>query len=175
MNPLDYIAERQYGWALRHGVRLDEQGRVVSLNDNLFLPLIPEAIHEYQAGAGQELQQSMRSLHSSSALVVNVFHYWRLYREPGQILSAISPSYSTFNVQDLRFEAQCPIAWPVPRGIPPHLDVVFRYSDQAEPGVTRRLRSSRSFRKPTDRTRVHSSIPTWLRERHHLGWHRAVA
>jgi hypothetical protein len=147
MNPQDYIAERQYGWALRHGVLLDPQNWAIVLNDNLFLPMIPEVIQEYQAGAGQELngQIPMRAPHSSSSLVVNVFHYWRLYRLPGEILSAISRDYSAFKVEDLRFEVQCPIPWPVPRGIPPHLDVLFRYQDEADKGTTKAVAIESKF------------------------------
>lgn len=145
MNPQDYIAERQYGWALRHGVRLDPQNWAIVLNDNLFLPMIPAVIQEYQAGAGQELTGSMRAPHSSSALVVNVFHYWRLYGLPAPILSAISPSYSAFKIQDLRFEVQCPIPWPIPRGIPPHLDVLFRYQDQIDLGTTKAIAIESKF------------------------------
>lgn len=145
MHPVEYITERQHSWALRHGVPLDEVGWAVSLNDNLFLPLIPEAVEEFQAGAGQELAGSMRAPHSSSALVVNVFHYWRLYRDLGPILSTICPGLTGYRVEDIRFEVQCPIGWPTPRGMPPHLDVVIRYRDQAEPDVIKGIAVESKF------------------------------
>jgi hypothetical protein len=78
MNPSEYIAESQYVWARRHGITVDEAGYVGVLNDNLFLPLTSDAIREYQAGAGGELDGNMMAVHSSSALVANVFDYWRL-------------------------------------------------------------------------------------------------
>lgn len=144
MNPIEYITERQHSWALRNGVPLDAAGWAVSLHDNLFLPLIPEAIQEYQDGAGQELAGSMRAPHSSSALVVNVFHYWKLYNRIGPILNAISPGFPNYQAKDLSFEVQFPI-WPTPRGTPPHLDVVIRYRDQAEPEVPKLIAVESKF------------------------------
>src|SRR4051794_22693527 len=146
MHPVDYITERQHSWALRHGVPLDEAGYVVSLNNNLFLPLTPEALGEFQAGAGQELAGSMRAPHSSSALVVNVFHYWRLYNELTPILSVIAPSLANYQVLDIRFEAQCPINWSTPR-MPPHLDVLIRYRDQSAPDVTKAIAIESKFQE----------------------------
>jgi len=148
MHPSKYIAERQYSWARRHGITIDEAGYAASLNDNLFLPLTADAIREYQAGAGDELNQNMRAVHSSSALVANVFNYWRLYQDYTPIISAICPALLNFTVQDVRFEARYPINWPVPpnaRTVPPHLDVVIRYQDQAEPGVTKAIAIESKF------------------------------
>lgn len=147
MHPIEYITKRQRSWALRHGIPLDEDGWAVSLNDNLFLPLTPEAVREYQAGAGRELEGPMRAPHSSSALVVNVFNYWRLYHDYAPIISAIRPTLIDYTVEDVRFEVQCPIAWPVPRGKPPHLDVVIRYRDQAEPDVVKAIAVESKFRE----------------------------
>jgi hypothetical protein len=146
MRPVEYITERQHSWALRHGVPLDEAGYVIRLNNNLFLPLTTEAIHEFQVGAGQELDGSMRAPHSSSALVVNVFHYWRLYQHLEPILTSIAPGLKNYEVQDLRFEAQCPINWPVPR-MPPHLDVVIRYRQTAQPGVVKAVAVESKFQE----------------------------
>jgi hypothetical protein len=144
MRPVEYITERQHSWALRHGVKLDEADWAVSLNDNLFLPLIPEAVREFQEGRGREVDGPMRAPHSSSALVVNVFHYWRLYKNLGPILSAIAPNLTNYEIQDIRFENKCPINWPVP-GIPPHLDVVIRYQDQSEPGIVKAIAVESKF------------------------------
>jgi hypothetical protein len=147
MRPSKYIIERQHSWALRHGVPLDEFGCVVSLSNNLFLPLTSESIREFQAGAGNELNSSMRAPHSSSALVVNVFHYWRLYQNLEPIISALNPGLANYEVQDIRFEVLCPINWPVPRGKPPHLDVVIRYRDQAEPEVIKAIAVESKFQE----------------------------
>jgi len=88
----------------------------------------------------------MRAPHSSSALVVNVFHYWRLYNQLGPILSTIAPGLKDYEVQDVRFEAQCPINWPVPR-TPPHLDVIIRYSQLAQPGVIKAVAVESKFQE----------------------------
>lgn len=146
MRPVEYITERQHSWALRHGIPLDEDGYVGSLSNNLFLPLTPEAIREFQAGAGQELKRSMRAPHSSSALVVNVFQYWRLYNQLGPILSVIAPGLKDYVVQDIRFEAQCPINWPAAR-TPPHLDVMIRYQEQAEPDIIKAIAVESKFQE----------------------------
>jgi len=34
MRPYDYLKERQYSWARRHGIAIDEAGYVEELNDN---------------------------------------------------------------------------------------------------------------------------------------------
>jgi hypothetical protein len=146
MRPVEYITERQHSWALRHGIPLDKDGYVVSLNNNLFLPLTPEAIGEFQEGAGRELDTSMKAPHSSSALVVNVFHYWRLYNELGPIISVISPNLSNYKVEDIQFEAKCPIKWATPR-MPPHLDVVIRFRDLAEPDVIKAVAVESKFQE----------------------------
>lgn len=91
MRPVEYITERQHSWALRHGIPLDENGWAVQLNDNLFLPLIPEAIREFEAGAGQELEGPMRAPHSSSALAVNVFSKGLHERFEGAGIDGVGP------------------------------------------------------------------------------------
>jgi hypothetical protein len=55
----------------------------------LFEPLCQEAIAEFSNGAGKELDDKMRAPHSSSALAVDVFHYWR-YGEVDRVARACS-------------------------------------------------------------------------------------
>lgn len=150
MNPAAYIAEVQYAWARCHGITIDEAGYVAILNDNLFLPLVPEAILEYQAGAGGELQNNMLAVHSSSALVANLFNYWRLYQDYGPIISALAPALVNYMPQDICFEVPAPITWPDGQPappIPPHLDVVIRYRDQAQPEVPKAIAIESKFRE----------------------------
>ena len=45
------------------------------MEDNLFEPLSAEARREYEQGQGDELQQNMRAVHSSSALACNELWY----------------------------------------------------------------------------------------------------
>ncbi len=151
MNPLLFISIRQRFWALRHGIPFDNQGYVVQLNDNLFMPLGPGAIQDFQAGAGGELNGNMYALHSSSALVVNVFDYWRLYDHTGPIFSTICPHLAQHAVEDIRFEAPVPINWPVPpqgRHIPPHLDVLITFRDRTTPDSKKVVAFESKFREP---------------------------
>lgn len=118
---MENIKKRQREWAQRQSIVLDDSDHVTDLVDNLFEPLQLDAKSEYQSGAGDELQDKMRALHSSAALVCNFFHYWR-YRDIGIIARAcgLSPGYT-----GLTFEC----AYRKPRGIRgirPHVDVEFR-------------------------------------------------
>ena len=121
------ICNQQWAWAHQRGIKLDEDGYTLSLNDNLFLPLLPEVEKEFQSGKGDELGSDdktgkMQALHSSSALVLNVFQYWRNANVP-DIASACGASRG---VTEIHFEQTH--ATPL-GGIPPHLDVEFRGND----------------------------------------------
>jgi hypothetical protein len=148
MHASEYIAERQYSWARRHGIRIDEKGYTATVSDNLFLPLTAEAVLDFQAGAGKELEKNIRAAHSSSALVANVFDYWRLYGNMGPIMSAICPTLKDYTILDVHFEARCPINWLAPPPIPvtpPHPDVVIRFKDSADPEVTKAIAIESKF------------------------------
>jgi hypothetical protein len=112
MNPTQFIDRRQRFWALRHGIPFDNQGYVVELNDNLFMPLSPGAIQEYQRGGGGELKKKIRALHSSAALVVNTFDYWRRIGKLNPILEFVRPDLVGQLVHSVRFEAKLSIKWP---------------------------------------------------------------
>ena len=137
MRPYDYITERQYSWARRHGVKIDEQGYVEELNDNLFLPPTEDVFRELPKDRFGNPHESVYAVHSSLALVVNVFFYWRLYDKLGPILAALTPDLAGHDPEGLTFEAQCPIGWPSPQPDrkPPHLDVVITYREKAEASV----------------------------------------
>ncbi len=137
MRPYDYLKERQYSWARRHGVLIDDAGYVEELNDNLFLPPTDEMLRELPKDRDGNPHESVYAAHSSAALVFNVFAYWRLYNNLGPILSALCPDLIGHEAEKLTFEAQCPIGWPTtqPDRKPPHLDAVVRYRDKAEPAV----------------------------------------
>jgi hypothetical protein len=142
MRPYDYLKERQYSWARRHGIAIDEAGYVDELNDNLFLPPTEEMLRELPRDRDGNPQESVYAAHSSAALVFNVFAYWRLYNKLGPILSTLCPDpigheAEKLTAEKLTFEAQCPIGWPTPQPDrkPPHLDAVITYRDRAEPSV----------------------------------------
>lgn len=90
MNGFDYILSKQVGWANRNGIRLvgsqitkGQQAYTKTLNNNLFEPLLPQTKAEIDDGDGGELKGSathsakMCAVHSSSAIGVNIFQYWK--------------------------------------------------------------------------------------------------
>ena len=151
MRPYDYLTERQYSWARRHGITIDEAGYTEELNDNLFLPPTPEVLQELPRDRHGDPHDSVFAAHSSAALVVNVFFYWRLYNNLAPIISAICPNLANYDVEGLVFEDRCPIEWPMaprkPR-TPPQLDVVIRYHHRDNPGVTKAIAIESKFCEP---------------------------
>lgn len=91
MNGVEFIKSKQRSWAKRKGFELiggtipnrGEKNYLNNLSDNLFEDLTQESIKCYQSGDGNETKDSktrlakMKALHSSSALVVNLFQYWK--------------------------------------------------------------------------------------------------
>ena len=89
MNGYQYILAKQAEWAKNQGLDLIgskiTRGRPVytlNLDQNLFQPLLPDVRMSFVAGDGSELGSSglpgkMQAIHSSSALGVNVFQYWK--------------------------------------------------------------------------------------------------
>ena len=117
------ICNQQQAWARQRGIKFDKDGYTFSLNDNLFLPLLPEAKKEFQSGKGDELgsdgkRGKMQARHSSSALVVNVFQYW-VNQDVNDIASACGAPQG---MAEMHFEQTRPTPL---GGIPPHLDVEF--------------------------------------------------
>lgn len=91
MNGLDFIKSKQQSWAKRKGFNVvggtipnrGEANYLPNLTDNLFEPLSKGNLLSYQKGDGNETKDSktrlakMKALHSSSAIVVNLFQYWQ--------------------------------------------------------------------------------------------------
>lgn len=117
------ICGQQRTWASQRGIRFDEDGYTLSLIDNLFLPPSLEVEEEFRSGKGDELgsegsRGKMQALHSSSALVLNVFYYWRNHDLDSLAKACGIPKGMT----ELRFEQTHPTSL---GGIPPHLDIEF--------------------------------------------------
>jgi hypothetical protein len=138
MNPSTYIKQRQILWAVRNGKRLGSQYRnhpdpaqqargeksfVYELDDNLFEPLGEAAREEFEAGDGDELENKMFAVNSSSAAPVNVFHYWRRIGQVSEIARACE--VPSTRITGLRFEAQFKIHPAFSRS--PNIDVVIDY------------------------------------------------
>lgn len=120
----DSVVERQARWARGHGARPDDSGYLPGVADNLFAPLSAVTDKEFRASAGSELDgrngepAKMRALHSSSALVCNVFDYWRV-ADIGAIARALGIPEQ---IAGFRFEAQLPTGL---AGTPPTLDLLL--------------------------------------------------
>lgn len=84
MNGYQYILTKQTEWAKNQGIKLigskGDRGKpsyTTVTNENLFQPLLPVTRKAFDEGDGDELSSKMRAVHSSSALGVNVFQYWK--------------------------------------------------------------------------------------------------
>ncbi len=91
MTGLEFIKSKQRSWAKRKGFELiggtipnrGEANYLHNLEDNLFEQLSKESFECYNSGDGNETKDSktrlakMKALHSSSAIVVNLFQYWQ--------------------------------------------------------------------------------------------------
>ena len=141
MKAKDYIEERQRLWALRRGIALvpasrsaaqqARPGHTKRLEDNLFQQLSREVQDSFDKADGQELRPGgkMYSLHSSSALCCNVFHYWRSPEKIPVIAEALGLSFKS--AESLRFEAKFPVVEHPDRGVfkyDPNIDVVIECS-----------------------------------------------
>lgn len=133
MNTTTYLKERQRYWALRHNVKLvgsqNERGDKLytsALDENLFEPLSDEARAQFAAGDGNELGRNgtpgkMQALHSSSALGVNLFHYWQKRGQLAPLLGSVGLKAPA--AQRVRFETK----WPIDSAftVAPNIDVVI--------------------------------------------------
>ena len=117
MDAYQEIRQTQRAWAKSRGIPFDSHGYVRSVEDNLWKPLTPHAQQAFNAGAARELSGRMRALHSSSALVANVFDYWT-DKDLKPLTSALGIDCVGEAILD--FEAQFETGL---SGTPPHLDV----------------------------------------------------
>jgi len=120
---LDRILDYQLEWSRYDGIFL-EGHYTTKVEDNVFggAPH-PETRKEYEKGKAHELEGKrahMKALHSSSALVVNAFDYWRRRNRIQDIANCCG---TRCVVGGMEFEKTHPI-----KGVgrtPPHLDVEF--------------------------------------------------
>jgi hypothetical protein len=136
MNGYQYILAKQTEWARNRGLDLigskENRGRpayTASLDSNLFQPLLPDVRASFSAGDGGELGSSglpgkMQAIHSSSALGVNVFQYWKSISATPVIAAACGLCKAGSNVScDIQFEEKYPINDSF--GFHPNIDVVI--------------------------------------------------
>lgn len=142
MTTIDYIISKQINWATNSGISLTgskrSQGRKAyteKLKDNLFEPLDSDSYNSFKDADGNELLvrngslPKMQALHSSSALAVNIFHYWRS-RNEAAIASACGLCREGNKLKtSITFEdRKCKVSDSFTR--PPNIDVVIRTNDK---------------------------------------------
>ena len=102
MDAHKFIVKKQVEWARNHSIVLinsrgnpDNGTYTTDLRENLLEPLSPEARESFGSGDGSEIEgdqgspAKMQAVHSSSALGVNIFHYWQTI---GQVPVIAAPS-----------------------------------------------------------------------------------
>ncbi len=106
-------------WAQGAGIAFDAKGYTHEIRANLFQPMSEATLRELGAGLGSELDGKIRALHSSAALVANVFEYWRERAPMAPVAQALG---LTGEIRSLRFEShhRLPVG-----SFGPHLDVEF--------------------------------------------------
>ncbi|HNR14990.1 MAG TPA: hypothetical protein PKM59_16910 [Thermodesulfobacteriota bacterium] len=148
MQAREYILAKQVQWAMNRGLKLigskGERGRPLytdKLDDNLFQPLDNEVRLSFSRGDGNEIKGSldspakMQALHSSSALSVNVFQYWKQIDQVPAIEAACGfCRRDNKSPERIVFEDKYVIDNSL-SGNPPNIDVVIH---NAESAVTKR-------------------------------------
>jgi len=137
MNSNEQILLKQIAWAQNRDIELvgsqGTRGRktyTTTLSENLFQHLNPQSRSEIGSGDGGELNGSadkpakMQALHSSSALGVNIFDYWRGCDDLSVISSACGLSSRGRKFSgEIRFEEKFSIESRFP--FVPNIDVVI--------------------------------------------------
>jgi len=122
VNAFKYILAKQIEWAKNQHIDLigskGGRGRKVytsALEENLFQPLNPFTREELVAGDGSELNggnkrpAKIQALHSSSALAINHFDYWRPFPDISIIVSACKLARPSSLFGSIQFEQKFPI------------------------------------------------------------------
>ena len=137
MNATEQIITKQIEWAKNKGLQLigsaGDRGRKVyttRIDDNLFQPLNEKSKKEIDDGDGGELKSKaghtakMQALHSSSALGINMFDYWREASDFSLLFSACGLSRSGSQLSgEIKFEQKFKIDDRFKYA--PNLDAVF--------------------------------------------------
>ena len=140
MNAREYILSKQVQWAYRNNIVLigskGNRGRKAytqKLDDNLFEPLMPEVKSDFEKADGGELSGNpckMQAVHSSSALGVNIFQYWKKINQVPAIAAACRfCNTGNTSSRDINFEVKYSISGKFPRS--PNIDVVINNSSKS--------------------------------------------
>jgi len=137
MNAREYILSKQIQWAYRNSIILigdkgnwGRKAYTQNLNDNLFEPLMLGARNSFAQADGGELTGNpckMQAVHSSSALGVNIFQYWKRKKRITPIAAACGfCSKNNTSSQNIIFEVKSPISETFQHS--PNIDVVIKNS-----------------------------------------------
>ena len=140
MKANEYIISKQIQWAYRNNIVLigskGDRGRKAytqKLNDNLFKPLMVEVRNNFTQADGRELTGNpckMQAVHSSSALSVNIFQYWKKIKQVPAIATACGfDSTDDSSSQGISFEIKFPISEKFQHS--PNIDVVIDNSSES--------------------------------------------
>ena len=143
MNTFTFVKTKQKEWAKRKGIELQgskkERGEKVytrELANNLFQGISETTKKEISSGDGNEFGNGvnpgkMQALHSSSALGVNVFEYWKTNKRFSIIAKALQ--ISTVGIRNIVFERKFEILKDSQKH--PNIDVVFEYEGDKVMGI----------------------------------------
>jgi len=144
MNSFEYIFSKQVSWAQNKEIDLvgskGLRGRLAytkTLEENLFEPMAQAVIDDFNTGDGGELNgkpdspPKMHAVHSSSALGVNIFHYWfRIDQIPKIAAACRLCSKNNLLPQNIRFEKKYSISSKFRYS--PNIDVVIENSQKSK-------------------------------------------
>ena len=141
MKANEFILSKQIQWAYRNSKILigskGNRGRKAytnKLDDNLFGPLMPKVENEFRNADGGELTGNpckMQAVHSSSALGVNIFQYWKKIKQCHAIAAACKfCNFGNNSSKDINFEVKCQINGKFSNS--PNIDVVIRNSPKSK-------------------------------------------
>ena len=126
---MNHVLLNQIHWAAAANIHVDRAGCTDSVDDNLWRPLSPRTRIVFRQGAGPALEEKLRSLHSSSALVANVFDYWSV-QDATPLARALG--IDDGHIGAIAFEAQKATGLP---GNPLNLDVCLTLTDGRAIGI----------------------------------------
>lgn len=136
MDPVEYIKSKQIQWWRKRNKDKEligsegNRGRkayTTKLKYNLFRPLLDVVEKAYKEADGVELKGDpcdMQALHSSEALTVNVFQYWKEKKKPSKIAAECKFCNRNNKVsEDIKFQGKYPISNEFRYS--PNIDLVF--------------------------------------------------
>jgi len=143
MKTFELIKMKQKIWSMNAAISLQgskkergEKNYTRSIEENLYRSLSVRSKNELLAGDGNEFGNDtnpgkIQALHSSSALVVNFFEYWKANDTFSPIAKAIR--IPSTNISSIAYESKYPIL--LDKGKHPNIDVCFKYNNGTIIGI----------------------------------------